>query len=107
MCNWRRPHGSARAGRTPTATTPKTASSRWPGGGRGCLPRRRLHRQVPPRHHPVDRLAMTIRKKTIRDIDVAGKRVLVRVDYNVPLDAETGRILDDSRIKATLATLGY
>ena len=48
-----------------------------------------------------------MRKKTIRDVDVAGKRVLVRVDYNVPLDLETGRILDDSRIKATLPTLGY
>ena len=36
-------------------------------------------------------------KKTIRDIDVAGKRALVRVDFNVPLDAEQ-HITDDTRI---------
>jgi phosphoglycerate kinase len=47
-----------------------------------------------------------VRKKTVRDIDVAGKRVLMRVDYNVPMDA-SGRILDDKRIKATLPTLDY
>ena len=48
-----------------------------------------------------------MRKKTVRDIDVAGKRVLMRVDYNVPMDAASGRILDDRRIKATLPTLDY
>ncbi|MBE5741682.1 MAG: phosphoglycerate kinase [Clostridiales bacterium] len=45
-------------------------------------------------------------KKTIRDIDVAGKRVLVRVDYNVPINQEL-KIVDDTRIVATLPTINY
>ena len=45
-------------------------------------------------------------KKTIRDIDVSGKRVFLRVDYNVPMNAEL-KIVDDTRITATLPTINY
>ncbi|MGH2785822.1 MAG: phosphoglycerate kinase, partial [Actinomycetota bacterium] len=43
--------------------------------------------------------------RTLDDLDVAGKRVLLRADFNVPLSKQDGSIVDNLRIRATLPTI--
>ena len=50
---------------------------------------------------------MNYNKKSLLDIDVRGKKILLRCDFNIPLDKKTGEITDEGRITSSLPTINY
>ena len=55
----------------------------------------------------MEEIHMNYNKKTVRDVEVSGKKVLLRCDFNVPQDKATGEITSDKRIVAALPTIRY
>ncbi|MCD7927259.1 MAG: phosphoglycerate kinase, partial [Oscillospiraceae bacterium] len=50
---------------------------------------------------------MKYAKKTVQDVEVSGRKVLLRCDFNVPMDKTTGAITDEKRIVSSLPTIHY
>ena len=50
---------------------------------------------------------MNYKKKSIRDVDLSGKKIVLRVDFNLPLDKKTHAITNDKRVRAALPTIQY
>src|SRR5437867_13304590 len=60
----------------------------------------------PPAAEHTEPLRMHLNKVSIEDLPLGGNRVIIRADFNVPLD-ESGHIRDDTRIRGTLASINY
>lgn len=89
-------------------TFPSCAERETEGGGRLRSCRFPGNLEAPPdKIEKKGLVLMNYDKKTIRDIDVSGKKILLRCDFNVPHDKATGIIHDDTRIVSTLPTIRY